>query len=67
MRPSVAGAILLALAWPALAAPPDAVTIQRDAWGVPHVFTHGRRVLTRPKAASFSAVSGTRSVVPFTL
>src|SRR5262245_11695744 len=41
------GAILLALACPALAAPPDAVTIQRDAWGVPHVFTHGRHALER--------------------
>ena len=47
MRSSVSGAILLALACRALAAPPDAVMIQRDAWGVPHVFTHGRHALER--------------------
>jgi penicillin G amidase len=48
-RRSLAATIVFLAACPALsfAALPDAVTILRDAWGVPHIFTSGRHALER--------------------
>lgn len=45
----LAATILLFAAAPVLtsAGPPEVVTIQRDAWGVPHIFTRGRHALER--------------------
>ncbi|HJQ85749.1 MAG TPA: penicillin acylase family protein [Candidatus Binatia bacterium] len=43
----VAALAVAAIARSAAAAPPDAVTILRDRWGVPHIFTSGARAAER--------------------